>query len=106
MKLVTNITITAILGCWVGYPHVANYKVEQLAEAETQAAIELSCGDVDLWMQPDCKSDLTDEFASGSTTPQSIVQLHCTQFKNTWEPGSAPRRPDLCEQYLDGSVSS
>jgi hypothetical protein len=104
MRIVTIVTATAILGYWAASPHVVSWRADQLVEAEKNAAIELSCAKVDDRLRPDCESELAEEIASGETTPQLILRLHCTRFKNTWEPEVNADRPAACQQYIKAGI--
>ena len=64
----------------------------------TRTAIALRCGEVEEAVRPACERNLEARFASGESSPDAIVRLHCTQFRNVWDLGDAPDRPAFCNE--------
>jgi hypothetical protein len=110
MRSVTLITVMAVAGAaFLG----SNQGLDSLKEkvpflrdvSETEAALEVRCGELEPWERRSCENELVERFAAGRANPTSVLRLHCTLVPNVWEQ-SISQPPPLCAARFGGWLSS
>ncbi len=111
MRIVTPITVFALAGAGVLLGHLGD--VESLSDrlpfvekaSEADVAVEVRCGDLDSWLRRTCEEELTQRFASGNASPESVLRMHCTRTRSVWDQ-NMPTPPPLCAAKFGGWISS
>jgi hypothetical protein len=73
--------------------------------SEVEVAVEVRCGELDSWIRRTCEDELVERFASGHSTPEAILRLHCTRAQTVWAQ-HMPDPPALCAARFGGWISS
>ena len=71
---------------------------------DASVALEARCGGMQEAMRRTCKEALSVRFASGQTSPASLILLHCTRVESVWD-APLPKPPALCVQRFGGWVT-
>ncbi len=116
MRFGTTITVFA-LGAAISFgpsiPFAEIRSIESLDDAvelvqgppdDTALALEARCGGMQEWMRRTCEEALSDRFASGRASPESLIRLHCTRVESVWD-APLPEPPALCAERYGGWVA-
>ena len=111
MRIVTPITVFALASAGALLGHLGD--VDSLSDklpfvekaSEVDVAVEVRCGNLESWQRRTCEEELTQRFASGNASPESVLRMHCTRARTVWDQ-ALPAPPPLCEAKFGGWISS
>jgi hypothetical protein len=80
--------------------------LEDSSDPHAVAAIELRCASQEVpTFRDDCAKELQREFDLGTSEPETIVRLHCTQFSSDWAINSRTP-PSICKEIYGGWIKA